>query len=297
MALYGNLRDYKFGDAADDIRGTDVHGANDEKLGTIDDVIFDSNSGEMKYVVVDTGGWLSSSKFIVPARQIREMEGESDRYHVSLNKEQIERFPQYDEKALESENDFGDYEKRYEQSWSDGPILHQEGSTRILTPEASEMPPAVGGTASFGESGRSMKPIARDLPRFGATSDSESASRTGGLVDSRDLEPVRPGQEVRGTAFGNESTLDAEADMALDADRDEDIALEAELDDEPVELSRDEFLKEGTLRSEYDAPSERADMRDRPVTQRRRWEDFQDRLRTEREQIIARPRRDRDKAA
>jgi sporulation protein YlmC with PRC-barrel domain len=277
MALYGNLRDYKFGDANDDIRGTTVYGANDEKLGTIDDVIFDSNSGEMKYVVVDTGGWLNSNKFIVPARQIRETEDAADRYYVSLDKNQIERFPKYDEKSLESENDFGDYEKRYQQSWTDGDVMHQEGSTRILTPEASEMPEPVGGTARFGDTGRSLKPIARDLPRFGATSDSDSSSRTGGLVDSRDLEPVSPMEHVTGSAIGG----------ATSTDRDEGR----------VELSREEFLKEGTLRSEYDAPIEPADMRDRRGGQRRRWEDFQDRLRTEREQIMNRPRGDKDRAA
>jgi sporulation protein YlmC with PRC-barrel domain len=289
MALYGNLRDYKFGDAADDIRGTDVYGANDEKLGTIDDVIFDSNSGEMKYVVVDTGGMMTSNRFIVPARQIQQRDDlreadAADRYYVPLNKEQIERFPQYDEKALENEKDFGDYEKRYEESWTTaGDVMHVEGSTRILTPEASEMPAPVGGTARFEDSGRSLKPIARDLPRFGATSDNESSSRSGGLVDDRELEPVSPIEEPVGSVEGEERVTEMGRD----------------LDDGRVELSREEFLKEGTLRSEYDAPLEPADMRDRrqgerhSAEMRRRWDDFQNRLRNEREQIMNRPRKDR----
>lgn len=265
MALYGNLRDYRFGDASEDIRGTDVYGDNNEKLGTVDDVIFDSNSGEMKYVVVDTGGVLSSNRFIVPARQVQEREEANDRYYVSLTKEQIERFPQYDEKALESDDDFRDYEKRYEEAWSDGPILHQEGSTRILTPEPGEMPASLGGTAHFPDSGRSLKPIAEDLPRFGATSDSNSSTGRG-LIDDRPLEPIAKPAAIR-----------------------------EELDNDRVELSRDEFLKEGTLRSEYDAPLEPADLRDRRTAEdrRRRWDDFQQRLRNEREQILNRPRKDR----
>jgi uncharacterized protein YrrD len=42
-----------------DIRGSKLYGLNDEKLGKIDDVIFDHGTGEIRYVVVDTGGWLS----------------------------------------------------------------------------------------------------------------------------------------------------------------------------------------------------------------------------------------------
>jgi sporulation protein YlmC with PRC-barrel domain len=47
MAHYGLLHDYRFEDiaTAEDIRGTKVYGRNDEKLGTIDDVIFDHATG------------------------------------------------------------------------------------------------------------------------------------------------------------------------------------------------------------------------------------------------------------
>jgi hypothetical protein len=55
MAQCGILRDYRFTNAAEDIRGSKVYGLNDEKLGKIDDVIFDHASGSIRYVVVDTG--------------------------------------------------------------------------------------------------------------------------------------------------------------------------------------------------------------------------------------------------
>ena len=45
MAQYGMLRDYRFTDAAEDIRGSKLYGLNDEKLGKIDDVIFDYFTG------------------------------------------------------------------------------------------------------------------------------------------------------------------------------------------------------------------------------------------------------------
>jgi len=56
MAQHGMLRDYRFTEAAEDIRGSKLYGLNDEKLGKIDDVIFDHSSGTIRYVVVDTGG-------------------------------------------------------------------------------------------------------------------------------------------------------------------------------------------------------------------------------------------------
>jgi sporulation protein YlmC with PRC-barrel domain len=48
MAHYGTLRDYHLVDnesAADDIRGSKVYGLKDEKLGKIDDIIFDHSTG------------------------------------------------------------------------------------------------------------------------------------------------------------------------------------------------------------------------------------------------------------
>jgi uncharacterized protein YrrD len=56
MPHYGRLGNYQFGQTAEDIRGAALYGLNDEKLGKIDDVIFDHSSGDIQYVVVDTGG-------------------------------------------------------------------------------------------------------------------------------------------------------------------------------------------------------------------------------------------------
>jgi uncharacterized protein YrrD len=68
----------------DDIRGSKLYGLNDEKLGKIDDVIFDHRTGEIRYVVVDTGGWLASKKFIVPANRIPTSRKHPDDFMVDL---------------------------------------------------------------------------------------------------------------------------------------------------------------------------------------------------------------------
>jgi len=58
MPHYGTLRDFRFSDvdeATDDVRGAKVYGLNDEKLGKVDDIIFDHETGAIRYVVINTG--------------------------------------------------------------------------------------------------------------------------------------------------------------------------------------------------------------------------------------------------
>ena len=105
MPHYGKLQNYGFTDAdADDIRGSGIYGRDDEKLGKVKDVIFDHATGAIRYVVVDTGGWLSSKKFIVPADRLRPSVKHEDAYRVDLSKEQIESFPLYDESDVKDED-------------------------------------------------------------------------------------------------------------------------------------------------------------------------------------------------
>lgn len=145
MAHFGTLRDYRFAQDAGDIRGSELYGANDEKLGKIDDAIFDHSSGSLRYAVVDTGGWLSSKKFLVPANQIFARPNHEDDFAVNLTKDQIERFPVYDDKHVERDSDFREYESRYHKEFTTtGDVMHKEGSTHIVTPEASELPAATG---------------------------------------------------------------------------------------------------------------------------------------------------------
>jgi sporulation protein YlmC with PRC-barrel domain len=144
MAHFGTLRDYKFAQEAGDIRGAELYGAKDEKLGKIDDVIFDHTSGSLRYAVVDTGGWLHSKKFLVPANQIFSRPDHDDDFAVNLTKEQIERFPAYDEKAVDRPEEFRDYENKYSKEYTTSGVMHREGSTHILTPEPAEMPAGSG---------------------------------------------------------------------------------------------------------------------------------------------------------
>jgi uncharacterized protein YrrD len=48
MAHYGTLKNTAITEAGEDIRGTHLYGANDDKLGKIDDVIFDHATGDIR---------------------------------------------------------------------------------------------------------------------------------------------------------------------------------------------------------------------------------------------------------
>jgi hypothetical protein len=140
MANYGMLRNYRFTDAAEDIRGSKLYGLDDEKLGKIDDVIFDHSDGSIRYVVVDTGGWLSTKKFIVPADRLRPSPEHDDAFAVDLTKAQVENFPPYKETDLESDEQWSDYEGKYRSKWEPDPVMHRKGTDRNITPTPQQMP-------------------------------------------------------------------------------------------------------------------------------------------------------------
>jgi hypothetical protein len=140
MAQHGMLRDYRFTDGVEDIRGSNLYGLNDEKLGKIDDVIFDYSTGLISYVVVDTGGWLTTKKFIVPADRLRASLEREDDFAVDLTKSQVESLAPYDEKDLESDEQWADYEARYRSKWKADPVMHRAGTDRNITPTTQQMP-------------------------------------------------------------------------------------------------------------------------------------------------------------
>lgn len=149
MARYGTIGDYRFTnteEAAHDIRGATVYGPRDQKLGEIDDVIFDEVTGGIIFVVVDTGGWLSSKKFLVPPHEIRASLQHENDFLVDLTKEQIEAFPPYDGAALTSEEKWADYERRYRSKWVEKPVMHREATDRNITPTTKQQVGAGSGT-------------------------------------------------------------------------------------------------------------------------------------------------------
>src|SRR4030088_1017047 len=148
MPHYGILRDHKMEDV-DDLRGADVYGVNDEKLGTIDDVIFDHSSGDIRYIVLKTGGLLSRKKVMVPANRVEPYGNHDDKFYAELDKERLEMLPEFREDTMKAQGDWSTYEKDYEKRWNDGAVMYNKNTGRIITPpHEEEVIPAAGSTRS-----------------------------------------------------------------------------------------------------------------------------------------------------
>ncbi len=64
-------------------------------------------------MVIDTGGWLFSKKFVVPPQVLRPSVDHEDNFRVELTRNQIESFPPYNEWDVESDEKWADYDGRY----------------------------------------------------------------------------------------------------------------------------------------------------------------------------------------
>jgi hypothetical protein len=85
-------------DIADDtlkLDGMKVRNDAGDKLGSVDGLVVDSESGRTYYVVVDAGGWFKSKHFLMPIGQLH-LDDDRDALVVNLTKDQINRFPGFD---------------------------------------------------------------------------------------------------------------------------------------------------------------------------------------------------------
>src|SRR4051812_5225196 len=65
--MFKRLRDSEFSDRAEDIRGTTLYGSDNDKIGTIEDVLYEPDTNSARYAIVDSGGWLSTKRYLVPS--------------------------------------------------------------------------------------------------------------------------------------------------------------------------------------------------------------------------------------
>ncbi|MCU1221336.1 MAG: PRC-barrel protein [Candidatus Angelobacter sp.] len=166
MPHYGLLHDLKLADI-DDLRGAEVYGVDDEKLGTIDDVIFDHSTGEIRYIVLKTGGLLSRRKVMVQADRIEPYGEHDNKFYVDLDKERLELLPEFKEEALKSDADWSAYVTSYEKLWTDSPLMHNKVTGRIITPpheeevlpaSGNQQAPATSGTKGTSGTKADLKP-------------------------------------------------------------------------------------------------------------------------------------------
>lgn len=70
--------------------------ATDGDVGTIDDVLFEDVSSTVRYLVVDTGGWLSSRKVLLAPAALGAVEPATRQIATALTRAQVEQSPHVD---------------------------------------------------------------------------------------------------------------------------------------------------------------------------------------------------------
>lgn len=139
MTHYGSLGDHRFAEGFHDIRGASVFGLEDEKIGQIDDVIFDHDTMEIEYVVIEVGNKSQTHKFLFPANHVSDDTGHRNAFAVGITKQRSEDFPDFDERSLASEDGLKKYLDEFKKFWEEDPVMHRQGSYRIITPNPDEL--------------------------------------------------------------------------------------------------------------------------------------------------------------
>jgi sporulation protein YlmC with PRC-barrel domain len=134
MAHCGVLGSKSVPEDLHDIRGTIVRRSDGQRLGKVNDVIFDHDTMEIRYLVVDSDGSLEVGTFLLGASGVSRDEKHNSGLVTSASRQQIENAPKYNNKFLRSTDDWNQYEQEFKEYWEEDPVMHMKGSDRIITP-------------------------------------------------------------------------------------------------------------------------------------------------------------------
>lgn len=86
--------------SSEKVRGTNVYNPAAEKLGSIDELMIDKISGQVRYAVMEFGGFLGigTDRYPLPWDTLK-YDTDMGGYVVSLAKEQLENAPRYESSA------------------------------------------------------------------------------------------------------------------------------------------------------------------------------------------------------
>jgi sporulation protein YlmC with PRC-barrel domain len=82
--------------SSDKVEGTSVYNSSAEKLGSIDDLMIDKQSGQIRYAVLEFGGFLGmgTDRYPIPWNMLK-YDTNLDGYVVPLDKDRLNAAPRY----------------------------------------------------------------------------------------------------------------------------------------------------------------------------------------------------------
>ena len=86
---------------SDRVTGTDVYGPGRESIGSIDHLVIDKQSGQVRYAIMNFGGFLGigQSEHPVPWDAL-DYDTSLDGYRTNITKQQLENAPDYDDRSF-----------------------------------------------------------------------------------------------------------------------------------------------------------------------------------------------------
>jgi hypothetical protein len=97
---------------ASDLMGLKL-GARDGEIGRVKDVYFDDHTWTVRYLVADTGTWLTGRRVLISPFAIESVDMDHRHINVKLTREQVERSPSVDEHKPVSRQFEADYARYY----------------------------------------------------------------------------------------------------------------------------------------------------------------------------------------
>jgi len=87
--------------SSDKVEGTKVYNPKGEKLGSVDDLMIDKLSGQIRYAVLEFGGFLGmgTDRYPLPWNMLK-YDTEKEGYVVPLDKSKLEQAPRYPESEV-----------------------------------------------------------------------------------------------------------------------------------------------------------------------------------------------------
>ncbi len=154
----------------------DKLGASDGEIGHVKDFYFDDQNWVIRYLVVDTGSWLSSRKVLLTPHSLGRLEQQDKILKVNLTRKQIEDSPSIDSHKPVSRQFEEEYYKHYgwPYYWQGDGLWGMSGFPILEMPDApaagqSASPSSVAGPESADAHLRSTRDVAGYQVRTGET--------------------------------------------------------------------------------------------------------------------------------
>ena len=92
-------------DSVVDFDGLDVRGRDNEKLGDIDGFVVDVTSGRVLYAVIDSSGWFTTRRFLLPIGHATIVDRADAALRVDVPKAALQKYPRFDEDRFQELSD------------------------------------------------------------------------------------------------------------------------------------------------------------------------------------------------